>query len=110
MILSQVNRARAFYSAVSLALACAPAGTNGRGSESAATAATPSATATTVSAAQDSNITRADLARTDGSATAPVWVIVASDFQCPYCKEWHDVTYPALHNEFVKTGKVRVAY
>jgi protein-disulfide isomerase len=114
MILSQVNRARSLWTVVLFTVACAPAGTNSRGTESAtATAAAPatmSARAATVPAAQDSNITRADLARTDGSATAPVWVIIASDFQCPYCKEWHDATYPALHNEFVKTGKVRVAY
>ncbi len=37
-------------------------------------------------------------------------MIVVSDFQCPYCKQWHDQTYPALLNEYVKTGKVRVAY
>jgi len=110
MILSQVNRARSFSALVSFTLACAPAGTNGRATESAATATTTTPAATTVAAAQDSNLTRADLARTDGSATAPVWVIIASDYQCPYCKEWHDATYPALHNEFVKTGKVRVAY
>lgn len=110
MILSQVNRARAFPAIVFFSLACAPGGTNGRATEGAATATTTKPAATTVVAAQDSNITRADLARTDGSAAAPVWVIIASDYQCPYCKEWHDATYPALHNEFVKTGKVRVAY
>jgi protein-disulfide isomerase len=110
MILSQVNRARSLRAVVLSTLACAPSGTNGRGTESAASATTTTTPATTITAAQDSNITRADLARTDGSATAPVWVIVASDYQCPYCKEWHDATFPALHNEFVKTGKVRVAY
>src|SRR5687767_9010802 len=106
MILSQVNRARSLCAVVSFALACAPSGTNGRATEGAATATTAKPAATTTdAAAQDSNITRADVARTDGSATAPVWVIIASDYQCPYCKEWHDATYPALHNEFVKTGK-----
>ena len=117
MTLTQVNRARTFAAFLALCLACAPAGTNGRGTESAAGGTTQTAAATrttpaatTVTAAQDTNITLADLARTDGSGNAPVWVIVASDFQCPYCKEWHDVTYPALHNEYVKTGKVRIAY
>jgi protein-disulfide isomerase len=110
MILSQVNRARVFPTVVLFSLACTPAGTNSRGTESAAAATTTAVPAATVAVAQDSNITRADLARTDGRADAPVWVIIASDFQCPYCKEWHDATYPALHNEFVKTGKVRVAY
>lgn len=106
MRLTQVNRA---ISAVALITACAPSGTNSAVAESASVAARPATTAA-APAAQDSNITVADLARTDGSATAPVWVIVVSDFQCPYCKQWHDQTYPALLNEFVKTGKVRVAY
>jgi len=110
MILSQVNRARSLWAVVLFALACAPAGTNSRATESAVTATAVKPAAATVVAAQDSSITRADVARTDGSANAPVWVIIASDYQCPYCKEWHDRTYPALHNEFVKTGKVRVAY
>jgi protein-disulfide isomerase len=110
MILSQVNRALSLSAVVMLTLACAPAGTNSRGTESAAATTLPSTAVPTAAVAQDSSITRADLARTDGSASAPVWVIIASDFQCPYCKEWHDATYPALHNEFVKTGKVRVAY
>jgi protein-disulfide isomerase len=59
---------------------------------------------------QDSNLTRADLARIQGSANAPVWVIEVSDFQCPYCKEWHDQTYKPFVDQYVKTGKVRLAY
>lgn len=110
MPLSQVNRARAFCAlALALSLGCAPAGTNGTGTES-TTVAPAQAVASTPAAPQDSNITLADLARIEGSASAPVWVIIVSDFQCPYCKQWHDQTYPALHDEFVKTGKVRVAY
>ncbi|HEY3134160.1 MAG TPA: thioredoxin domain-containing protein, partial [Gemmatimonadaceae bacterium] len=58
----------------------------------------------------DSNITRADLARIQGSSSAPVWVIEVSDFQCPFCKQWHDQTYPLLRDQYVKTGKVRLAY
>lgn len=110
MLLTQVNRARAFSAALIGVIACAPSGTNTAGGES-AKADTPRASASLpLPAAQDSNITIADLARTDGSSTAPVWLIVVSDFQCPYCKQWHDATYPAVHNEYVKTGKVRLAY
>ena len=108
MTLTQVNLAPALFS-VAFAFACAPAGTSNRASESTAVAPATSVTAVTP-AAQDSNITLADLARIEGSASAPVWVIVVSDFQCPYCKQWHDTTYPALQSEFVRTGKVRVAY
>ena len=110
MFLTQINRASAFCATLALGLACTPSSTNSRATESATVAATPIAAPTPLPAAQDSNITLADLARTDGSANAPVWVIVVSDFQCPYCKQWHDTTYPALHNEFVKPGKVRFAY
>ncbi|HEU4748223.1 MAG TPA: thioredoxin domain-containing protein [Gemmatimonadaceae bacterium] len=107
MLLAQVNRA--LCAATALLAACAPSGTNSAVAES-ATVAARAATPAAVPAAQDSNITIADLARTDGSTSAPIWVIVVSDFQCPYCKQWHDETFPALLTEFVKSGKARVAY
>jgi len=37
-------------------------------------------------------------------------MVVISDFQCPYCKTWHDETYPALRREYVDAGKMRMAY
>jgi protein-disulfide isomerase len=37
-------------------------------------------------------------------------VIEVSDFQCPYCKQWHDQTYATLRDQYVKTGKIRLAY
>ncbi len=52
----------------------------------------------------------ADRARIQGRPTAAVWVIEVSDFQCPYCKMWHDSTYPALKREYVDAGVVRLAY
>ena len=53
---------------------------------------------------------RVDLARLTGDTTAPVWMIEVSDFQCPYCKRWHDETWPALERKYVRTGKLRVAF
>jgi protein-disulfide isomerase len=53
---------------------------------------------------------RADRGRIQGDAAAPVWVIVASDFQCPYCQMWHAETYPTLVKDYVRTGKIRMAY
>jgi protein-disulfide isomerase len=53
---------------------------------------------------------RADRGRIQGDGAAPVWVIVASDFQCPYCQVWHTETYPALVKDYVRTGKIRMAY
>ena len=58
----------------------------------------------------DSLSTRADLGRIAGAATAKVWVVEVSDFQCPYCKEWHDESYAKIRDEFVKPGRVRFAF
>lgn len=58
----------------------------------------------------DSISMRADRGRIRGADNATVWVVEVSDFQCPYCKQWHDQTYEALDREFVQTGKVRLAY
>ena len=91
------------------AFACAPANGTRQGAESSAT--TRADTAKRVAAARtDSDIVRADLSRIQGSPTAPLWVIEVSDFQCPYCKQWHDETYKTFLDEFVRTGKVRLAY
>ena len=68
-------------------------------------ASTPTAAAPT-----DLLAKTADASRIQGSPTAKVWVIEVSDFQCPYCKEWHDATYAMVLNDYVKTGKVRMAY
>ncbi len=71
-------------------------------------AADPSALAT----AADSNALReaADRGRILGDSTAKVWMLMISDFQCPYCKMWHDQSFETLRREYVATGKVRMAY
>src|SRR5262244_3786261 len=58
----------------------------------------------------DSFAKRIDAARITGDSTAKVWMIMASDFQCPYCKQWHDESFAALRREYVNNGKVRLAY
>ena len=103
MSASQVNRHVAF--ALALSVACAPAG-----NKSGETATTRPDTARVATTPPDSNITRADLARIQGDPKAPLWVIEVSDFQCPFCKQWHDQTYGAFLDKYVKTGKVRLAY
>jgi protein-disulfide isomerase len=60
--------------------------------------------------AGDSLVGVADAARIQGSASAPVWVVEVSDFQCPFCKTWHDSVYDAFRREFVTSGAVRFAY
>src|SRR5258705_2057932 len=58
----------------------------------------------------DSVSSHADRARIRGSETAQVWLVEISDFQCPFCKQWHDETFAKIDQEYVKTGKVRLAY
>jgi protein-disulfide isomerase len=36
--------------------------------------------------------------------------VEVSDFQCPFCKTWHDSVYRSLRREFVTPGTVRLAY
>jgi protein-disulfide isomerase len=70
-----------------------------------------SASAAAVSTGSDSALLkRADHARIEGSASALVWVIEVSDFQCPFCRQFHDETYGELKRAYVDSGKVRLAY
>lgn len=109
MILFQVNRLGPF-AIVALSLACAPANSSKQGAETSTTTLKDTALVSSAAAAKDSDGVKADLARIQGNPNAPVWVIEVSDFQCPYCKQWHDETYPVFRDEFVRTGKVRLAY
>jgi protein-disulfide isomerase len=60
--------------------------------------------------ASDSLSTAADKGRIIGSDKAPIWLLIVSDYQCPFCRDWHDKTWAAIRNEYVTTGKIRVAY
>ena len=76
----------------------------------ASTAAAAAAQARPADPARDARVTRADANRIRGAANAPVWVVVISDFQCPFCKRWHDETEAQIERDYVRTGKVRLAY
>lgn len=67
-------------------------------------------TSTERNPANDPMVAHADSARIRGSSSAKVWLIVASDFQCPYCKMWHDSSDAAIRRDYVDNGKVRLAY
>jgi len=78
--------------------------------EAAAPEGTPDPVEAQADTALDALRARADLGRIKGAESAPVWLVVISDFQCPFCKRWHDETAPRIDREYVRTGKVRVAY
>ncbi|HUR92802.1 MAG TPA: thioredoxin domain-containing protein [Gemmatimonadaceae bacterium] len=54
--------------------------------------------------------TLADRGRIEGDSAAPIWIIDASDFQCPYCADWQANTHEALRAEYVRTGKAKIAF
>ncbi|MBA3657867.1 MAG: thioredoxin domain-containing protein, partial [Gemmatimonadaceae bacterium] len=102
-----VNSCAAVFAAL-FSAACTP--TSGKPAAE-ANAGTPPAAAQTVSNPQtDSLVAKADRGRIEGSPSAKVWLVVVSDFQCPYCKQSHDSTFEQIRNEYVRTGKIKVAY
>src|SRR5215210_392488 len=110
MIPDQVNRVSAL-AILALALGCTPTNGSNQTAAGSTTTRTDTASVSTPSTAQnDPDGVKADLARIQGSPTAPLWVIEVSDFQCPFCRQWHEQTYQKLRDEFVRTGKVRLAY
>ena len=72
--------------------------------------ASPAATAAANAGPDSVLLRRADHARILGSATASVWIVEVSDFQCPYCRQFHDESYAELKRAYVDSGKVRLAY
>lgn len=101
---ARVNFGAAVLAAM-LASGCSPTSSNPRGGD---TGAAPQGARALN--APDPVVVAADRGRTAGDSTARTWVVIASDFQCPFCRQWHEETYSALIDEYVRTGKVRVAY
>lgn len=66
--------------------------------------------AASAQAPTDSLTVAADKGRILGSEKAPIWMLIVSDFQCPFCQRWHADTWETLKKEYVTPGKVRVAY
>jgi protein-disulfide isomerase len=72
-------------------------------------APTPGAAASSAPSG-DSVLARADEARVQGAPDAPVWMVVVSDFECPYCAQWHAQSYDTIRRRYVDSGRVRMAY
>jgi protein-disulfide isomerase len=45
-----------------------------------------------------------------GSSQAPVTIVEFSDFQCPYCKRFHDQVLPSLKADYIDKGLVRFVH
>jgi protein-disulfide isomerase len=42
-----------------------------------------------------------------GADNAPVTLVEFADYQCPFCKKFHDASLPELKTKYIDTGKVR---
>lgn len=84
---------------------------NGASTSGESASAIVSASQDSLPAAGDTTLERrADRARIQGKDDAPLWIVEVSDFQCPYCRAWHEETYRDVIKEFVEPGKARLAY
>ena len=45
-----------------------------------------------------------------GNADAPVTLVEFGDFQCPFCKKFHDEARKEILDTYVETGKVKIVY
>ncbi len=45
-----------------------------------------------------------------GDDKTNIILIEYSDFQCPFCKRFHDTVMPRIVTDYVDTGKIRIAY
>ena len=45
-----------------------------------------------------------------GKASAPATLLVFEDPQCPFCRDFNIDTLPAVVNDFVRTGRLRLAF
>jgi protein-disulfide isomerase len=86
-----------------------PAASSAPATASSATIAAAAVAATTTPTT-DPLVAHADSARIRGNPAAKVWMIIASDFQCPYCKMWHDSSDLTIRREYIDNGKVRLAF
>ena len=75
----------------------------------AAAQGTAQSAASAADTARDARFARADRGRIRGAQTG-VWIVVISDYQCPYCKRWHEETEPLIERDYVRTGKAQIAY
>lgn len=107
------SRARGLLAALAFpfaSLACDAAAASDAEREIAANTAVAAAAPAAADSLRDALIARADLGRIAGRDSAAIWLVVVSDFQCPFCKRWHEETQPRIEANYVRPGKIRIAY
>ena len=45
-----------------------------------------------------------------GSASAPLTIVEFSDFECSYCRRFHEQVFPKLKSQYIDTGLVRFVH
>lgn len=45
-----------------------------------------------------------------GDPDAPVTIVEFSDYQCPFCRRFHNEVLPSIEKEYISTGKVRYIF
>jgi len=45
-----------------------------------------------------------------GDPNAPVTILEFSDYQCPYCRKFHNEVLPQIQEEYISKGKVRYIF
>ena len=45
-----------------------------------------------------------------GNATAPLTIVEFSDFECSYCRRFHEQVMPQLKSEYIDTGLIRFVH
>jgi protein-disulfide isomerase len=84
-------------------------GSNG-GSSSATTVTTTAANTSTASSAASALSGVPQHGDTLGKPDAPVTMTVYEDPQCPYCAQWNVQTLPAVIEQYVKPGRIKLVY
>jgi protein-disulfide isomerase len=51
-----------------------------------------------------------DGAESIGSTSAPLAMVIYSDFQCPYCAKFARETWPSIKKDFIDTGRLLVIF
>ncbi len=76
----------------------------------AALLAAPRAARAQVKAAEDAPtalLRRAGMSRARGAKDAPVTVYEVADFECPFCAQFANLTFPRIDSAYLKPGKVQ---